>query len=76
MAEVSRVAIAAKASQSVTHRMILASQKLSEPARALFDRVYLRGEAETNVKAAMGLTDAEFDTHNSNMLRALMIASQ
>jgi hypothetical protein len=71
VASYSSVAVASHAT-----RMMLASQRLGQPAKTLFDRLFIKGESAASVQNDMGLTAAEFAQHNSSMLRTLMTASQ
>jgi hypothetical protein len=72
LAATSNSAIAASHAQ----RMILASMRLGQPAKSLFERLFLKGESAEVVQSDMGLTPDEFAQQNSSMLRSLMTASQ
>jgi hypothetical protein len=62
---------------AVSHirRMMLASQRLSQPANALFERVFLRGEREATVRVELGMTQDQYAQEQAAMLRALMVAA-
>ena len=61
---------------SRARRMMLASQKLVEPSRSLYDRLFLKGEAADTVRLCLNMTPVEFNDQRAVMLRALMTAAQ
>lgn len=69
------LAAGSMASTARVNRMILAAGKLSEPARTLFDRLFIRGEKGEAVRKALDMNEAEFDQHHQAMLHTLMIAT-
>lgn len=64
------------ASDSRARRMMLAAQKLAEPSRSLYDRLFIKGEPDEVVQKALNMTRHEFNGQRTSMLRALMSASQ
>lgn len=56
--------------------MMLASQKLVEPSRSLYDRLFIKGEAADTVRLYLNMTPVEFNDQRAIMLRALMTAAQ
>jgi hypothetical protein len=61
---------------SRVRRLLLAAGVLAEPSRTLFDRMFLRGEKAAVVRSSLGLSEQEFGMQHTNMLRALMSATQ
>lgn len=56
-------------------RFLQAAQKLAEPYRTLFQRIYCDGESEEVIKASLKISDDLYKTRVSEMLRALKAAS-
>lgn len=57
-------------------RLLAASSLLQEPAKSLFERVFLRGDNEEVVRHELRLSADAFAQVRSSMLRTLMAASR
>lgn len=57
-------------------RLLAASSLLQEPAKSLFERVFLRGDNEEVVRRELRLSADAFAQVRSSMLRTLMAASR
>ena len=61
---------------SYATRLLAASTKLAEPARSVFDRLFIRGHDEESVRIDLNLSSEAFSQAKSSALRTLMIAAQ
>lgn len=64
------------AADSRIRRMLLAAQRLSAPSRELFDRIYIGGEKESDVRQSLDLSAEDFAHRQKTMLRTLICATQ
>jgi len=61
---------------SRVRRWLLSSQKLTEPGKTIFDRVFVNGEKEAVVAQELKLSQGQFEQERQQMLRSLMAATQ
>lgn len=64
--------VKAAAPAALVSRFMLSSQKLADPNRTMFERIFLRGEKQTEVTTSMGLTHHDYQ----QMLRTLAASTQ
>lgn len=67
-----RPAVPTVASAAMISRFLLSSQKLVNPNRTMFERIFLRGEVQAEVTKSMGLTNTDYQ----QMLRVLTASTQ
>ncbi|WP_371436294.1 hypothetical protein [Polaromonas sp.] len=59
----------------LARNMLLAAGKLSEPNRILYERLFIKGEPESDVCREMKLSELELKSRKTGLLRALMAAT-
>lgn len=67
-----RAKVQAIAPAALVSRFMLSSQKMADPNRTMFDRIFLCGEPEGEVTKSMGLTTHDYQ----QMLRTLAASTQ
>ncbi len=61
--------------RQLAHNMLLAAGKLTATNRSLFDRLFLRGEAEGSIASELKVTATELQSRKTSLLRALIAAT-
>lgn len=60
------------ATAALMSRFLLSAQKMANPNRSMFERIFLRGESQAEVVKSLGLTRLDYQ----QMLRVLAASTQ
>lgn len=69
------IAISEVPVHSAIARMLQASDRLPERLRAMFSAEFMEAKSKAEICCALGLTEQEYETHRTEMLRNLRAAA-